>query len=119
MTTVTTTKRSDHLGRWLQNAQPGTSDTHDFLNRHIQTGSKDYLGRALNFSEPSAWATGTVYAAGAYVKPLTGTAYSAVFVALNGGTSDGSTEPTWPTIYGHTVIDHAGVSQIKWLCVHV
>lgn len=119
MTTVTTTKRKDHLGRWLLNAHPGTSDTHDFLGRHIVTGSKDYLGRALSFSEPAAWATATVYTAGTYVSQKTGTAYSAVFVALDGGTSAASTEPTWPTLFGGTVVDNPGASSITWKCVHI
>lgn len=115
---TTTTKRQDYLGRWLPNANPGTTNATDFLGRSITAGDKDYLGRALAFSNPGAWGTGAVKAAGAYVKPLAGTNYDAVFVALDGGTTHASTEPTWPTVVGGTVVDNVGVNSITWKCIH-
>lgn len=116
--TVTTTKRQDFLGRWLVNANPGTTtDPTDFIGRKVIADDKDFLGRLLVFDNPSAWATGTEYSAGDYVKPKTGTNYDAVFVALDAGTSDGSTEPTWPALNG-TVVDNAGENSITWKCVH-
>ncbi len=116
--TATSTKRQDYLGRWIVNAQPGTStNVTDYVGRNISSGTADYLGRALTFDNPSAWATGTPYAAGDYVKPKTGTNYDAVFVALDAGTSHGTTEPTWPAL-GGTVVDNAGASSITWFCVH-
>lgn len=114
---TTTTKRQDFLGRWLTNTNPGTSAATDHLGRDVTGSDKDFLGKSLTFSNPSAWATGTAYSAGDYVKPKTGTNYDAVFVALDAGTSDAVTEPTWPTLYG-TVVDNAGASQITWKCVH-
>ncbi len=114
---TTTTKRQDYLGRWLANANPGTSAATDHLGRAVVTGDKDALGRSLTYDNPSAWATGTAYAAGDLVKPKTGTNYDAVFVALDAGTSDAETEPTWPALDG-TVVDNAGASQITWKCVH-
>jgi hypothetical protein len=115
---TTTTKRKDFLGRWLPNAQPGTTAAKDFLGRAVIAGDKDYLGRALLFSNPGAWGTGAAKTAGAYVKPLTGTNYDAVFVARDAGTTHATTEPTWPTTVGATVVDNAGVNQITWECVH-
>lgn len=115
---ATSTKRQDYLGRWLNNANPGTTNpATDYLTRTC-TGSADYLGRATIFDNPSAWATGTGYSAGNYVKPKTGTNYDAVYKALDAGTSHGSTEPTWPTTVGATVVDNAGVNSITWECVH-
>lgn len=114
---TTTTKRQDFLGRWLTNANPGTSAATDYVNRAVIGGDKDYMGRSLGFSNPSAWATGTPYAAGDYVKRKTGTDYDAVYVALDAGTSHGSTEPTWPALYG-TVVDNPGPNAITWQCVH-
>lgn len=114
---TTTTKRKDYMGRWLANANPGTTNATDFNGRAVIASNKDYLGRTLVFDNPGAWATGTPYVAGAYVKPKTGTNYDAVFVALDGGTSHGSTEPTWPALNG-TVVDNPGPNQITWKCVH-
>lgn len=115
---TTTTKRQDFLGRWISNANPGTTDATDFMGRAVIAANKDYLGRALGFSNPGAWGTGAAKTAGAYVKPLTGTNYDAVFVARDAGTTHATTEPTWPTTVGATVVDNAGVNQITWECVH-
>src|SRR5512139_259924 len=115
---TTSTKRKDYLGRWLVNANPGTSAATDFVGRGVASGTTDFLGRALAFNNPSAWATGASKNAGDYVKPLTGTNYDAVYVALDAGTTDGATEPTWPTTVGATVVDNAGVNSITWQCVH-
>lgn len=115
---ATSTKRQDYLGRWLNNANPGTTNpATDFLTRTC-TGTTDFAGRLLIFDNPSAWGTGTSYAAGDYVKPKTGTNYDAVYVALDAGTSHGVTEPTWPTTVGATVVDNPGASSVTWQCVH-
>jgi hypothetical protein len=117
--TTTTTYRKDYLGRWLANTQPGTSNATDYCGRTVKASNKDYMGRALTFANPAVWATGTQYAAGAYVKPKTGTNYDAVFIALDAGTSHGATEPTWPTTLYGTVVDNPGGSSVTWKCVHV
>ena len=116
--TVTSTKRQDFLGRWLVNTRPGTSNTTDFLGRDAANGTTDYLGRALAFDNPGAWGAGAAKVAGAYVKPLAGVNYDAVFVALDAGTTAAVTEPTWPTTVGGTVVDNVGASSITWKCVH-
>lgn len=115
---ATTTKRKDYLGRWLNNAQPGTTNpATDFLTRTC-SGTADHLGRLLTFDNPAQWGTGATKVAGDYVRPLAGSNYDAVYVALDGGTTHGSTEPTWPTTVGATVVDNAGVNQITWRCEH-
>ncbi len=114
---TTSTKRKDFLGRWLVNTNPGTSAATDYIGRAVASGTTDYMGRALATDNPSAWATGTEYAAGDYVKPASGTNYDLVAEALDAGTSDATTEPTWPAL-GGTVVDNAGASQITWRTVH-
>jgi len=117
--TVTTTKHQDYMGRWLTNAHPGTTtNVTDFLGCAIIAGNKDRLGRALTFSDPAAWQAATPYVAGDYVKVASGTDYDAVFVALDGGTSHATTEPTWSTTLYGTVIDNPGVNQITWQTIH-
>lgn len=45
---ATSTRTKDYLGRALANAAPGTTDpVLDYLGREVQTGDRDYLGRAL------------------------------------------------------------------------
>ena len=114
---TTTTKRKDFLGRWLTNTRPGTNPATDFLGRDVKAADTDFLGRSLTFDNPTTWATAAAKTAGAYVKP-TGTNYDAVFVALDAGTTHASTEPTWPTTVGATVVDNAGVNSITWQCLH-
>lgn len=115
---TTTTKRKDFLGRWLKNAQPGTTAATDYIGRAVISGPKDYLGRSLAFDNPAAWDTGQSITAGDVRKPKTGTNYDLVVVALDGGTTSGSTEPTWPTTVGATVVDNPGPNAVTWQCVH-
>lgn len=61
----------------------------------------------------STWATGTSYTAGDYVVPTSPGNYW--YRANNTGTSNGTTEPTWPTTPGGTVVDN----NITWICVEV
>ena len=113
---ATSTKRQDYLGRWLDNARPGTTDpAKDFMGRAC-AASADYLGRATAFNNPGAWGNGATKSAGDYVKALAGTNYDLVAVALDGGTT-GALEPTWPALYG-TVVDNPGASAITWKVVH-
>lgn len=110
----TSTMRKDFLGRWLNNAIPGTTTTvSDFLGRTIKDATHDNMGRLLTFTHPAAWVVATVYAAGAKVRRTTGNP-DWVFQALNGGTSHATVEPTWPTTLYGTVVDNAGGSQITW-----
>jgi len=61
------------------------------------------------------WAAGATKAIGATVVP---TGYSSKFAynADDAGTT-GTTEPTWPTTIGATVVDNSGVNQITWSCI--
>lgn len=56
------------------------------------------------------WATGVSKTVGDYVIPSTPNGYW--YTALNSGTTDGVTEPTWPTTIGDTVVDN----DITWEC---
>ena len=45
---ATTTRTKDYMGVALINANPGTTDpAKDYMGRNVDTGNKDYMGRAL------------------------------------------------------------------------
>lgn len=56
------------------------------------------------------WASETAYQVGDIVRPTTGNGF--VYQAISAGTSD-TTEPTWPTTIGETVVDDG----VTWACV--
>jgi hypothetical protein len=56
----------------------------------------------------TTWATGTAYSAADIVKPSVDNDH--VYMAMNAGTSHGTTEPTWPSTTGETVSDN----DITW-----
>lgn len=98
---ATTTLLKDFLGRWLTNGTPGTTNATDHLGRNVTVGDKDFIGRALTFANPPAWAASTAYAVNAYVR-LTG---GALVQATAAGTS-GLAEPAAPASVGGTVADN-------------
>ena len=59
--------------------------------------------------DATAWAAGTAYSVGDTVKPTTENGY--IYRCTSAGTSD-SIEPSWPTIFGNTVVD----SGATWEC---
>ena len=60
----------------------------------------------------TTWATGTAYALGDVVKP-TATPTRA-YICTVAGTSHATTEPTWPTSTGTTVVDNG---TLTWKCI--
>lgn len=45
---ATTTRTKDYMGRLLINASPGsTNPAKDYMGRPVDTGNKDFIGRAL------------------------------------------------------------------------
>jgi len=105
---ATTTKLQDFLGRWLTNADPGTSNATDHLGRAVVASDKDFVGRALVFDNPSDWVTATAYDVGDYAR-LTG---GEIVECTTAGTS-GASEPTAPAV-GGTVTDGTAV----WTRLH-
>lgn len=65
--------------------------------------SKTVTVTAAN-SWATAWATGHAYAVGDIVRPTTGNGH--LFRCIVAGTSHATTEPTWPTVSGQTVVDN-------------
>ncbi len=57
----------------------------------------------------SSWAASTAYAVNSYVKPTTWNEY--IYQCTVAGTA-GSSEPTWPTAAGSTVVDNS----VTWTC---
>lgn len=98
---ATTTKLQDFLGRWLNNATPGSTNATDFLGRNVVTGGKDFTGRLLTFDNPNSWAQTTAYSSGARVRLASG----AILEATTGGTSVTGSAPTAPSKVGGTVTD--------------
>lgn len=107
MTTQTSTDAQDFLGRYLTNANPGTSPATDFLGRNVLTGNHDFLGRNL-VGAVAAWAATHAYTAGAEIE-LGGDVLS----CTTAGTSAASA-PTPPAKVGGTVTDGTAV----WTRVH-
>jgi len=64
----------------------------------------------------TAWATGAAKSVGDIVIPSSGNENGRAYIALDAGTTHSSTEPTWPTALGTTVVDNAGASSITWRC---
>lgn len=65
------------------------------------------------------WVAATAYTVDSIRRPTTanrnGFCYRVTAVS-GSGTSHATTEPTWPTYIGGTVIDNAGANQITWTC---
>jgi hypothetical protein len=80
------------------------------------TGGAALAGVALAVVDDSAltaWATGTAYKVGQVRRPTSANGY--VYRCVVAGTSDGTTEPTWPTVVGREVTDGTAV----WVCAGV
>ena len=70
------------------------------------------LGTALNTAD-GVWAANTAYPAGSRKTPVLATSYTGFSYVSSGGTSHSTTEPTWPTTFGGTVVDNT----ITWTAV--
>lgn len=56
------------------------------------------------------WMVATVYALGAIIEPTSPNGY--IYKVTTAGTSAPSTQPTWPTVIGSTVVDNT----VVWTC---
>src|SRR6266487_1333798 len=70
-------------------------------------------GPLLPGQSASQWATTRGYTAGTIVTPTTANANGFTYRAINPGTS-GSTEPSWPTGAGATVVENGATPPITW-----
>lgn len=61
----------------------------------------------------TAWATSQTWTAGQIIKPLTATSPDYLQLCVVGGAGSASTEPTWKTVPGNTVVD----SSATWSCL--
>jgi len=73
-------------------------------------GSKDFAGLDAICPTPADWVADTAYALGDYVVPTTWNDWR--YECTVAGTSHATTEPTWPTTEGATVVDN----EVTWTC---
>ncbi|KKM27931.1 hypothetical protein LCGC14_1569730, partial [marine sediment metagenome] len=59
------------------------------------------------------WEASTAYAVNDYVRPTAGATLNETFQCTTAGTSN-SSEPSWPTGEGNTVLDPVGVGPLEW-----
>ncbi len=59
---------------------------------------------------PLAWAASSGFAVGSVVIPTTGNGY--LYSVIAGSGNSGSTQPTWPTTIGESVVD----GSLTWVC---
>ncbi len=59
------------------------------------------------------WEADTVYSLGDLVEPITPTGYKFKVTSVSGGSESDSSEPTWPTSIGSTVVDN----ELVWTCL--
>jgi len=87
----------------------------------VLSGSTAPIGTILKYNgtkfapiaETTDWAADTVTAVGDVVVPTTNNGYEYVCTAIaTDGKTHGTTEPTWPTTIGVTVVDDA----VTWTC---
>jgi len=96
----------NHSGKY---ANPGEGDIAKLKKR-----SEVFLQLGYRTS-PSAWVVNTVYAEGAIIAPTSVSSSkltSYFYECTTAGTSHATTEPTWPTIIGDTVVDNT----VTWTC---
>lgn len=77
-------------------------------------------GNLVAFSSPATWSAVTPHSVGDYVGPrATGSQNGYYFQvsSISGTGTTGSSEPTWPSTVGATVIDNPGANQIVWTCI--
>jgi prepilin-type N-terminal cleavage/methylation domain-containing protein len=81
----------------------------------VRMAGFDYMrgGPLLPGQSAAPWATTRGYTAGTIVTPTPGNANGFTYRAINPGTS-GSTEPSWPTGAGATVVENGATPPITW-----
>lgn len=88
-------------------------DTLTFLGDDVPDGSNCYIyyGKLHDLAlDPDIWQCNTSYSLGDFVAPSTPNGF--VYECTVAGTSHPTTEPTWPTIPGQTVVDN----NVWWIC---
>lgn len=86
---------------------------HEFENTFINgTGISNQPEGLYVILKGTAWVANTAYALGATVVPTAGKENGWKYVCTTAGTSNATTEPTWPTTEGATVTD----GTVVWTC---
>lgn len=80
-----------------------------YLNKWVEVGKMNISSVVVKAATPTAWAQTTAYLQGAFVAKVSANAYR--YECTTAGTSS-SSEPTWPTTVGGTVVD----GTVTWTC---
>lgn len=106
------------------NLVPHPAGGQDVTDVHAATSFNGYLYVAAEYGngdtyhsyldDPGAWAPNTAYSVGQFRRPTTPNGYR--YEVTVAGTSDPTTEPSWPTTIGATVTDGT-TSPVTWKCV--
>lgn len=100
-------------------------NTHDFQNdltNEVGSGNGYTTGgvtlasctiSVVAAASATAWATGTAYVVGNVRRKISSNGY--VYRCVVAGTSHATTEPTWPTVIGQTVVDNT----VTWVCAGI
>ena len=91
------------------------------LSNYLENKLLDHVFRTNAYTQPTnvylalyapsegEWQANTSYSSGDTIIPTSGNWNGRMYRCTNSGTSDGTTEPTWPTTYGGTVNDNGVV----------
>lgn len=84
--------------------------TNEVTGTGYSAGGVTLASKTITYTAANSWATtwaaSTAYAVGDIVRPTAGNAH--LYRAIVAGTSHASTQPTWPTVSGQTVVDNTG-----------
>ena len=98
-----TIELNNHSGKFASPGEGGISK----LKKRSEVALK--LGYRTS---PPTWEAATPYAEGDIIVPTTGKETGFFYECTTAGTSHATTEPTWPTVLGETVVDNT----VVWTC---
>jgi hypothetical protein len=113
ITHANTTFVARRVPHWTSGAAPTKIHYCDHFNGLMYVAA-EYAGSVFRhhyLDDPGAWAAATNYALGDFRRPTTANGFR-YEVTADAGSSHATTEPTWPTTVGATVVD----SGITWTC---
>lgn len=118
-----TSSAAPNLGSWIHYSDvtnevaSGSGYTTGGASLASPTHTEYYFGASGTGTQwGTPWAATTAFTLGQIIRQATPTSppYGQVAVSTSGTGTSGSSEPTWPTTPGNTVVDNSGANQIIW-----